>query len=123
MLLLSNVVLIGIGLNKEIWWQLLVVIVSSILSGFAYPLVDAVYTDIVARMGRERKHLIGLSGSTFSLAYIVGPIVAGFIAQLVGEQQTFVVVGFGAALVNFVLLFITPKKLKIPTAEIHAWKD
>jgi MFS family permease len=123
MLLFSNLVLVGIGLSTEIWWQLLVVLVSSTLAGFAYPLVDAVYTDIVARMGRERKHLIGLAGSTFSLAYIVGPVLAGYIAGMVGEQQTFVVIGFGAAAINFALLWITPRKLRLPTVQIKNWKD
>jgi MFS family permease len=122
-LLLSNVALIGLGLSREIWWQLGVVLASSVLSGFAYPLVDAVYTDIVARMGREREHLIGLSNSTFSLAYIIGPVLAGLIAGVVGEQQTFVVVGLGAAVVSFIVLVVTPRKLKIPAAEVATWKD
>lgn len=122
-LFLSNIVLMGLGLSVTLWWQILVVLVASVLSGFAYPLVDAVYTDIVARMGRQRKHLIGLSGSTFSLAYIVGPVMAGFIAQVVGEQNTFVVVGAGAATVALALLLVTPKKLKVPQSEVRSWKE
>ena len=62
-------------------------------------------------------------GSTFSLAYIIGPILAGFIAQLVGEQMTFVVVGAGAASIAFILLLVTPKKLKVPQIEVKSWKE
>lgn len=101
---------------------LLVILISSVMLSIAYPLSDAVYSDIIARMGKQDQHLIGLSNSTFSLAYIFGPVLAGLIAQFFGEQETFAVLGLGVTLVSAFLLLTTPKKLKLPQAEIKEWE-
>lgn len=92
------------------------------LLAISWPLTDAVYSDIVARMGREGKHMIGLSSSTVSLAYIIGPVLVGFIASRMGEVRTFGFVGVAMAVVAFVLLFVTPKKLRLPQEEIQKWE-
>lgn len=120
-LLIGGVVLMGIGISEQVWWQLLVVFLSSCAVAAASPLTDAVYTDIVARMGRERKHLIGLSNSTISVAYIVGPVAAGAVASLIGERMTFVVTGGVVVIVTVLLLIFTPRKLKLPQVEIQKW--
>lgn len=67
--------------------------------------------------------MVGLSGSTLSVAYIVGPIIAGLISQFVGEKNTFVVMGIVLTLVSLCLLVVTPKKLRLPQAEIKTWDD
>jgi MFS family permease len=120
-LLFSGVALMGMMISGVVWWLLLMVFVSSLLMAVSWPLVDAVYSDIVARMGRERKHMIGLSNSTISLAYIMGPAIAGLVASSVGERMTFVVMGGTIVLVCFFLLMVTPKKLKLPQNEIRNW--
>lgn len=121
-MLMSGVVLSLLPLMNKVEYILAVVFVSSCLSSVTYPLVDAVYSDIVSRMGRERKHMVGLTNSTSSLAYIVGPILAGGIAQFVGVKNTFMVMGTLTALVAVVLLFVTPKKLKLPQSELARWE-
>lgn len=120
--LASGVCLAVITLIPSVWWYLLIVFVSSSLSALTVPLIDAVYTDLIARMGRERKHLVGLCNSMGSLAYIVGPIVAGLVSTQVGELPTFAVLGVGVAVVAIVLLILTPRKLKLPQGEIQAWE-
>lgn len=96
-------------------------LISSILLSIAFPLIDGIYTDIVARMGTKREHMIGLSGSTLSLAYVIGPIVAGFLADWFGEGKTFTVMGVMAIVVAGILIIFTPKKLKLPQTEISKW--
>lgn len=112
-----------IGLSSEVWWQLLVVFLSSSLLAVSGPLLDAVYTDVVVRMGRERKHLMGLSSCSISLAYVIGPILAGGLASMFGEQKTFMLGGMGAVVVGVVLLLTTPKKLHLPQRDIESWSD
>lgn len=67
--------------------------------------------------------MVGLSGSTISVAYIIGPIMAGAITQFVGEKNTFVVVGNILAPVSVFLLVVTPEKLRLPQTEIKTWDD
>lgn len=119
--LLSGLVLILVGFVTNISALVFFVLVSGILSAATYPLVDAVYSDIIARMGKQRYHLIGLSSSANSLAYIVGPTIAGVTTEIVGEQRSFAVFGVGAVILSLVLLLVTKKKLILPQGEISGW--
>lgn len=120
-LIVAGLFLFGLALNDSIAWQLAMVLISSIALAVCYPLLEGVYTDIVARMGREKKDMIGLTSSTVNLSYIVWPPIAGIIAEKVGERLTFSYLGVAVALVAFILLFVTPKKLRLPQEEIKKW--
>lgn len=117
----SGVILMLLFYQSSVIYQLLIVFLSSVLLSLSYPLIEAVYSDIVVRMGRERKHLLGLSNSMVSVAYIVGPILSGLIASLAGERMTFVVMGALMAVVSVFLLLTTPRKLKLPQKEMATW--
>ena len=121
-LILASVFLIMLVFNMPVPLYIVSIFMSSIMLGVTYPLVDTVYSDIVARMGRERKHLVGLSNSTRSIAYIVGPAISGFITEFLGSKMTFVVIGAATLIVSIVLFFITPKKLKLPQEDIKKWE-
>lgn len=121
-LLLSGIFLALLGVSANVFWQISMVFISSSMLSVTYPMVDASYSDIVARMGTQRKHLMGLSSSTLSLGYIVGPALAGIVSQLVGARISFVVWGVVVFLVSAILLLVTPKKLKLPQGEIQSWE-
>ncbi len=118
---LGGIFLMLLFWEGSIFYELMIVLLASVMLSVSYPLVDAVYSDIVFRMGRERKHLVGLSSSMVSVAYIIGPIISGLIASRVGERMTFVAMGGAMSLVALFLLTITPKKLKLPQTEIATW--
>jgi MFS family permease len=121
-LALSSIFLILLVFNLPIPIYILCIFMSSLMLGVAYPLIDATYSDIVARMGRERKHLVGLSNSTSTIAYIIGPVVAGYSSGIVGSKATFAMVGAATLVVSVILFFVTPKKLKLPESEIETWE-
>jgi len=121
-LLLAGIFLALLGVSANVYWQISMVFISSIMLSVSYPMTDATYSDIISRMGRERKHLIGLSNSTMSLAYVVGPALAGFITQAVGARISFVVWGLVVIFVSGMLLLVTPKKLRLPQEEIQNWE-
>lgn len=120
-LLFSGLVLSLLGFIDSIWLILVAVLLSSTLLSVCYPLVNAIYTDILTRMGMERKHLVGLSSSSISLAYILGPTLAGFITNLVGDKMTFTVMGILTVVVSVVLILTIPKKIRLPETEIQTW--
>jgi len=122
-ILLSGVFLACLGLNESVGIMLLLSFFVGMALSVAWPMVDAVYSDILARMGKERKHMVGLSSSTVSVSYIIGPVFSGLVSGWVGERQTFVVLGVFVVIVASVLLFVTPKKLRLPQAEMSEWKD
>lgn len=120
--LLSGIVLMFMTVLHVWWWYLLIVFVSSILSAMAWPLLDAVYTDLLARMGRENIHMVGLKNASNSIAYMIGPVIAGGMATYVGNIQSFAYLGGLLAFVAGGLLIFTPKKLKLPQSEIQTWE-
>lgn len=109
-------------LFDNIWLILGSVFVSSVFLAMAWPLVDSVYTDLVARARRGRKHIIGMSSATFSLAYVIGPILSGWLAGKYGEMESFAVIGGLVTLVAVILLMTTPKKLNLPQVEMRDWE-
>lgn len=122
MLIISGIFLTALALSGNITWQLTMVLLSSVALAICYPLVDGVYTDIVARLGKEKKEMIGLTSSITNISYVVWPPIAGIIAGRVGERMTFSVVGLITIVVAVILLFVTPKKLRLPQTEIKTWE-
>lgn len=92
-LLVGSVALMSVSTIKTTWGLLLAVALAGLFIAMAFPLIDSVYTDLVARARKGRKHLMGMSSATFSLAYVIGPIVAGYLSGVIGEERTFSVVG------------------------------
>jgi MFS family permease len=119
-LIISGFFLILMGVNHDINWQLLCVLIIGVMQALAWPLSDAVYSDLASRMGNEKKHLMGLSNSTFSVAYIIGPVVAGLFSSLFGEYFAFSLIGLIVLIVSIILLIFTPKKLKL-SKDIKQW--
>jgi len=122
-LLISGVLLACMGFKESVWIMLSLSFLVGVCLSIAWPMVNAVYSDIIERMGIERKHMIGLSSSTTSLSYIIGPVLAGFISSMVGERLTFAVIGVIVSIIAIVLLFVTPRKLRLPQTEMAEWKD
>ncbi len=121
-LILAGIFLMLFAVSSNIIWILAMVLAASTAVAICYPLVEGVYTDLVSRMGRDKEDMVGLSGSTLNLAYIIGPPIAGILASQIGERLSFSYLGLLVILVSLGLLFVTPKKLRLPQNEIETWK-
>lgn len=122
LVLASGIVLIGITWHDAVHWYLAVVFISSLLSALAWPLMDAVYTDLLARMGHEQIHMVGLRNACYSVAFILGPTFAGLLAGFVGELPSFTYMGALMVATGLILILFTPRKLRLPQAEIQQWE-
>jgi MFS family permease len=120
-MILASLFLILLIFKLPVVLYVVCVFMCSILLGVTYPLTDAVYSDIISRMGKERKHLVGLCNSSTSLAYVIGPALAGLVASLVGEKLTFAVIGCLTLVVAIILFFTIPRKIHLPETEIKSW--
>ena len=87
----------------------------------ALPIIEGLYSELQERMGFHSKHLIGLASSTFSLAYIIGPILAGFLSQNFGEQTTFSFIGCLIGINAMIIILFSNKKITLPQQEINTW--
>ena len=119
----SAVVLSFLFVTPNVYWQVGVVFVSSFLLAFAYPLLEGAYSDVVGRMGGEKNHMIGLTNSSTSLSYIIGPALAGWIVNFSSERVALSAIGWVSVLVALWLAIKTPKKIKMPQTKIETWKE
>jgi MFS family permease len=83
-----------------------------------WPLDDAIFSDLQKRLGKHGLHLIGLSQASYSVAYIIAPTFMGFLADKVGYNSSFAIIGIIAAAIGIFLLIITPRKLRMPQKEL-----
>ena len=118
-MLLGGIFLASLLFTKDKYSVLLVVFLSSLSLSFAWPLSEAVFSDLLERLNGSKQHLIGLNLSTGSLAYILGPIIVGFLSDKVGYLSTLGIVGIIVCTVAFILMFVTPNKLQLPQKNIE----
>lgn len=121
-LAMGGLCLLGLAWVSNTWLILITVLAASIFFGLAWPLVDAVYSDFAVRMKKGRKHIIGMSSSMLSFAYIVGPIIAGWLAGRVGEIVSFSYLGGFVLISSLILLTVTPRKIRLPERDIATWE-
>jgi MFS family permease len=122
-LLMAGLFMAGLGLISSTLAMVLLALLIGAMTAVAWPLVNAVYSDILTRMGKEQKHMMGMASSMVNLSYITGPVIAGLLANTLGEKMTMMWVGIFVSFIALILLFVTPKKLKLPQAEMAEWKD
>ncbi|HKZ34439.1 MAG TPA: MFS transporter, partial [Patescibacteria group bacterium] len=68
------------GLTTHIPLLLLFVFLSSACSAIASPELSATFEDYVSRLGNRGNELVGLNQTASSVAYIIGPVLAGGVA-------------------------------------------
>jgi len=120
--IMGGLCLMALSYISNIWLILLAVMLAGTFLAMAWPLIDAVYTDLVARAHKGRKHIMGMSAATYSMAYVIGPILSGGLAGKYGELKNFAIIGGGVVIVGIVLLLTTPKKLMLPQVEMRDWE-
>lgn len=123
MLFASGCVLGLFVIVDHIIGMLSVVFVVSMCVFGAYPLIDGVYSDLVGRMKDKGIHMIGLSSSTLSIAYIIGPPLVGAISHVIGMKNTFSAMGVSIAFISAILYMMMPVKITLPQHEIASWKS
>jgi len=102
--------------------MVLLVFVASCFISLAWPQILATFEDYVVRLKEFGVDMVALQGSTGSLSYVLGPIVAGFLASLLGNKTTFIFMGILLFIFSFFLLIFLPRKIRMPQAELEEMK-
>lgn len=96
----------------------MVILFSTLLFSVAEPINNAVFSDLAERLGDEKNHLFGMVNATGSIAFVVVPIVFGITSDRWGYYNSFASMGFVAFIVGIILLFTTPRKIRLPQKKI-----
>ncbi len=97
---------------------IVIIFVSMIFISIDYPEIDAVFEDYLARIGNNGNDLIGLRSTASSFAYIIGPIMAGGLSEVVGNRSTIGIFALMLLVVAVISLVVTPRKILMPHAAL-----
>lgn len=102
---------------------LVAIFLGSLFTATAWPEISGTVEDYVSRLGHSANSMIGLGNSMASLAFIIGPILAGFFATFFSHQTNFTLVGIVLVIVSLICLTHTPRKIRLPQQIIHRLED
>ncbi len=115
---IAGLILSLVGLINHPVLLVVTVFTSSAFLSVAYPEIAAVFEDYVNRLGHQGINMVGLESSAISSSFVIGPILAGGLAQVLGNRQVFTVLGLILAGYSLLTYFIIPRKIRLPEAEI-----
>ena len=110
--------LLIMSISTNIIFILVCVFLVSVFSNLALILNYAVFEDFVARLNRYGNDMVAMEQISASLAYVIGPVLLGYISTLVGYQHTFSFVGILMGSISIACLVAVPRKIKMPQMEL-----
>ncbi|MBI2415962.1 MAG: MFS transporter [Candidatus Kerfeldbacteria bacterium] len=94
---------------------IIVVFIASAFISMALPAINAAYADYIFEAPQVEGEIEGLEDFSFNIGYVLGPMLAGLLADMFSIAAAFSLLGFLGAIVALVLLIITPKHIIIKT--------
>ena len=89
------------------------VFIASFFLSLSWPAVRAAFADYIKETGKYDKEIEGLEDFYTNIGFVVGPILAGWLADLVGNKTTFSLLGVLGVLTALVLVKITPRQINV----------
>jgi MFS family permease len=117
--IVTGAFLILLGIIDSIPLILVMTFLASSAMSLAFPALSATFEDYIGRIGKLGPEMIGLEQTASSLGYVVGPICAGAIASLLGNQPTFSILGYILITAGILAVMIVPRKIYMPQKELQ----
>ncbi len=92
---------------------IIVVFIASTFLALTLPAVNGANTDYIIETSQREKEIQGLADFFYNLGWVIGPIAAGILADMVGNAQSFTLLGIVCAIITLVLIKTTPKEIHI----------
>lgn len=86
---------------------------SSLLMSLSWPALKAAFADYLKEAGKYEKEIESLEDLYTNLGFVVGPALAGFLADQLGNAKAFSVLGLFGVVTAVYLMKITPKKIVV----------
>lgn len=93
--------------------QVGLIIVASTFFAMTFPALNGVYADYMAETSQFESEIQGLTDFFYNIGWIIGPMAAGIVSEIIGNEQTFTYLGVFCAIITLYLIRITPKKIKV----------
>lgn len=111
--LIFSVCLSFLALLRNPYLILSLVFFSSMIGSLAWPAIKGAFVDYITESFKYEKEIEGLGDFFINIGYVLGPMLAGFFSDKIGNSNAFSVLGMAGVLVTLVLMVVTPKEIKI----------
>ena len=92
------------GLGRSLILKAFFALGSAIGASLVKPAADGLFIDMIDGYKKQEEEVAGLRSAAHNLGYIIGPILAGFLAKYMGMPNTFLIYGivlvFGAGIIK-----------------------
>lgn len=111
--LLGSLVLSSFTLFANPYFMIVVIFVSSFFFSLSWPTINGMYTDYITDRPQVGKDIEGVADLFTNMGYIVGPVLAGILADVLGNTTAFSIFGLFGIIVAVILLLTTHKKISV----------
>lgn len=112
-LIVGSLLLIYMALFSNFIVITIMVFLASCFIATSWPSINGAYADYISETMKYEKEIEGVEDFATNFGYIIGPMIAGFLADRVGNIPSFAFLGFAGVIVGLVLFKFTPKKIKV----------
>jgi MFS family permease len=113
-LLIGSVLLsLFVFVAAHYYFALTIVFIASMFLSLALPAINGAYADFIQEKKKYGEEVETLTDLYTNLGYIVGPISAGFLADILGNAASISSVGIFGIVVAIILMLTTPRHIEI----------
>lgn len=106
-------VLVPFTLISNAFLLLSVVFVASMLSAISWPAIKGAYADYVSEAPKVESDIEGIGDLSTNVGYVIGPALAGFLADTFGNTWVFSVLGITGFVLSIILFKLSPKHIRV----------
>jgi MFS family permease len=92
---------------------IVIVFFSATLFSFATPSINGAYADYISENPQYEKEISAMEDFSANIGYILGPMLAGLLAEKAGNLTAFPLLGVEGSVIVIILLIITPKHIRL----------
>jgi predicted MFS family arabinose efflux permease len=119
-ILISSTILVSFVHISDSLFAILIIFFAACFSSVSLPAISAAYADYISEAPQVDGEIEGIEDVSLNSGYVVGPILAGLLAQFLGIAGAFSVLGLIGVVLAGILLAVTPKSItiRIPKQEL-----
>jgi MFS family permease len=117
--LAGSIVLIGLGQLTSAAGLITAAFLAAVCFSIALPSMNGAYADYIHEANPVATDIEALEDFASNVGFIIGPILAGFLADQIGQAHTFSAVGLLGVLLMTTLLMLTPRHLKVSDVRVR----
>ncbi len=92
---------------------LIIVFFASMFIALTIPALNGAYTDYISESSVYEKEIEALQDFSTNVGYIIGPIFAGFLADVTGNLHSFAFLGVFGIIITTLIMLISPRHITI----------